>query len=85
MAGTSFNDICTMYAVCFDLLYDDGFCLSGMDQPYESWPLVRVKIVFGRTESVWLAFQLLVSLTTLTFIILSNLDKLKQSGRGGCQ
>nr|ASA48876.1 hypothetical protein [Torque teno Leptonychotes weddellii virus 1] len=85
MAGKNFMDICNMYAVCFDLLYDDGFSLSGMDQPYESWPLVRVKIVFGRTESVWLAFQLLVSLTTLTFIILSNLDKLRHAGSGGCQ
>nr|ASA48540.1 hypothetical protein [Torque teno Leptonychotes weddellii virus 1]ASA48948.1 hypothetical protein [Torque teno Leptonychotes weddellii virus 1]ASA48952.1 hypothetical protein [Torque teno Leptonychotes weddellii virus 1]WCS65375.1 hypothetical protein [Torque teno Leptonychotes weddellii virus 1]WCS65586.1 hypothetical protein [Torque teno Leptonychotes weddellii virus 1] len=82
MAGKSFQDICTMYAVCFDLLYDHGLSLSGMDQPYEQWPLVRVKIVFGNIECGWLCLQLLVTLTSLTLLILSNLDKLRPSGKG---
>nr|ASA48528.1 hypothetical protein [Torque teno Leptonychotes weddellii virus 1]ASA48544.1 hypothetical protein [Torque teno Leptonychotes weddellii virus 1]ASA48672.1 hypothetical protein [Torque teno Leptonychotes weddellii virus 1]ASA48684.1 hypothetical protein [Torque teno Leptonychotes weddellii virus 1]ASA48708.1 hypothetical protein [Torque teno Leptonychotes weddellii virus 1] len=82
MEGRSFQDICNMYAVCFDLLYEEHLILSGMDPPYESWPLVRVKIVFGRIEASWLCLQLLVSLTSLTLLILSSLDKLRPSGKG---
>nr|WCS65690.1 hypothetical protein [Torque teno Leptonychotes weddellii virus 1] len=84
MEGRSFQDICNMYAVCFDLLYEDYHLLSGMDQPYDQWPLVRVKIVFGRIESSWMVLQLMIALTSLTLLILSNLDKLKPSGKGGC-
>nr|ASA48496.1 hypothetical protein [Torque teno Leptonychotes weddellii virus 1]ASA48512.1 hypothetical protein [Torque teno Leptonychotes weddellii virus 1]WCS65602.1 hypothetical protein [Torque teno Leptonychotes weddellii virus 1]WCS65654.1 hypothetical protein [Torque teno Leptonychotes weddellii virus 1]WCS65722.1 hypothetical protein [Torque teno Leptonychotes weddellii virus 1] len=85
MEGKSFQDICNMYAVCFDLLYNGECCFSGMDPPYEAWPLVRVKIVFGKIESSWLVLQLLVALTSLTLLILSNLDKLKQGGKERCQ
>nr|ASA48804.1 hypothetical protein [Torque teno Leptonychotes weddellii virus 1] len=85
MEGRSFMDICNLYAVCFDLLYEEHSLLAGMDQPYDQWPLVRVKIVFGKIESSWLCLQLLVALTSLTLLILSNLDKLRPGGSAQCQ
>nr|ASA48488.1 hypothetical protein [Torque teno Leptonychotes weddellii virus 1]ASA48608.1 hypothetical protein [Torque teno Leptonychotes weddellii virus 1]ASA48612.1 hypothetical protein [Torque teno Leptonychotes weddellii virus 1]ASA48824.1 hypothetical protein [Torque teno Leptonychotes weddellii virus 1]ASA48836.1 hypothetical protein [Torque teno Leptonychotes weddellii virus 1] len=69
-----------LFKVYFDLLYDEGICFTGMD-PYEQWPLVRVKIVFGCREGVWLCVQLFLHLVSLIFIILINIESLKHSGR----
>nr|WCS65391.1 hypothetical protein [Torque teno Leptonychotes weddellii virus 1]WCS65802.1 hypothetical protein [Torque teno Leptonychotes weddellii virus 1] len=70
-----------LFKVYFDLLYDEGICFTGMDPSYEEWPLVRVKIVVGCREGVWLCVQLFLHLVSLIFIILINIESLKHAGR----
>nr|WCS65830.1 hypothetical protein [Torque teno Leptonychotes weddellii virus 1] len=83
--GSGFQEICNMYAVCFDLIYDEGISFSGkMDAQFDEWPLVRVKIVFGCRESVWLVLQIILQLTSLTFIILFNIEGLRRGGNKSC-
>nr|WCS65750.1 hypothetical protein [Torque teno Leptonychotes weddellii virus 1] len=82
--GSGFQEICNMYAVCFDLIYDEGISFSGMDAQFDEWPLVRVKIVFGCRESVWLVLLIILQLSSLTFIILFNIEGLRRGGNKSC-
>nr|ASA48580.1 hypothetical protein [Torque teno Leptonychotes weddellii virus 1] len=72
-----------LFKVYCDILYDEGLCFTGMD-PYGEWPLVRVKIVLGCRESVWLCIQIILQLCTLTFIILFNIEGLRRGGNATC-
>nr|WCS66174.1 hypothetical protein [Torque teno Leptonychotes weddellii virus 3] len=54
--------------------------LQVMPDNYEEWPITRVKLIYGRLEATWLTFQILVSLTSLTLIILTHIKDLKPSG-----
>nr|WCS66194.1 hypothetical protein [Torque teno Leptonychotes weddellii virus 3] len=78
--GSGFQDVCNLYKVCFDLLYDTSSFFTGMPDNYEEWPITRVKLIYGRLEATWLTFQILVALTSLTLIILTHIKDLKPSG-----
>nr|WCS65355.1 hypothetical protein [Torque teno Leptonychotes weddellii virus 1] len=68
-----------LFKVCFDLLYDEGICFTGMDS-LDEWPIVRVKLLYSTREGSWLCMQLLLHLGTLICIILFNIENKKLCG-----
>nr|ASA48596.1 hypothetical protein [Torque teno Leptonychotes weddellii virus 1]ASA48860.1 hypothetical protein [Torque teno Leptonychotes weddellii virus 1]ASA49064.1 hypothetical protein [Torque teno Leptonychotes weddellii virus 1]WCS65474.1 hypothetical protein [Torque teno Leptonychotes weddellii virus 1]WCS65478.1 hypothetical protein [Torque teno Leptonychotes weddellii virus 1] len=68
-----------IFKVFFDLLYDEGYCFSGMDS-LDEWPIVRVKLLYSAREGGWLTLQLLLHAGTLICIILFNIENRRHSG-----
>nr|WCS65522.1 hypothetical protein [Torque teno Leptonychotes weddellii virus 1] len=68
-----------LFKVCFDLLYDEGLCFTGMDS-LDEWPIVRVKLLYSAREGGWLTLQLLLHAGTLISIILFNIESRKPCG-----